>query len=82
MEDIELLKLKMKYNYTLARLHKGELYLATDELDFLEKSPEQQKKIIDFLQDLSIGLLILKKDIEKYLNRVLEKTEEENGFLD
>lgn len=71
-------KLKIKYNYLLARIRKGELYVSTTE--FLRSTPADQDRIIKFLESLNIELSKISYELENKYNYKMTKEEIEDGF--
>ena len=73
-------KLKIKYNYLLARIRKGELYVSTT--DFIRSEPKEQNKVLMFLEKLNKELEEVKQLIEIKYNHEMSKLEIEDGFKD
>ena len=80
MNEIELLKFKLEFNYVLARFRNSEVYFATKEEEFKKLKPIMQDKIIKTAEELSERLLVLKLQYKQLTG--IDMTEEElnNGF--
>ena len=76
--DIDVLKLKIKFNYTLARMNAGGLYTTTK--DFLESSVDEQNKTISFLDSMGRKLIAYKKKYNSISPIAMTELEFKNGF--
>lgn len=77
---MELDKLKIRFNYTLARLRKGELYVTTNS--YREAKPEVQEQAVKLLEKLGNDLVAYRKEYEELTGQGMTDNQYYNGFYD
>lgn len=77
---MELDKLKIRFNYTLARLRKGELYVTTSS--YREAEPKVQEQAVKLLEKLGNDLVAYRKEYEELTGQDMTDKEYDNGFYD
>lgn len=76
----ELLKFKVEFNYTLARLRSGELYIATNEKELIGMEANKQEQIIKCIEELSERLAVLKLQYKQLTGKEMTEKEFKQGF--
>ena len=77
---MELTKLKINFNYTLARIKSGEVYVLTNK--YIESTPEEQEKAIKMLEQLNNNLKLYRIKYKELTGKEMTEKEFENGFYD
>lgn len=77
---MELDKLKIRFNYTLARLRKGELYVTSNA--YTEAKPQVQEQAIKLLERLENDLIAYRKEYEELTGQDMTDKQYDNGFYD
>lgn len=77
---MELDKLKIRFNYTLARLRKGELYVTSNA--YMEAKPQVQEQAIKLLERLENDLIAYRQRYKELTGRDMTDKEYDNGFYD
>lgn len=77
---MELDKLKINFNYTLARLRKGELYVTSNA--YMEAKPQVQEQAIKLLERLENDLIAYRQRYKELTGRDMTDKEYDNGFYD
>ena len=77
---MELTKLKINFNYTLARIKSGEVYVLTAK--YIESTPEEQEKAIKMLEQLNNNLKLYRIKYKELTGKEMTEKEFENGFYE
>lgn len=77
---MELDKLKIRFNYTLARLRKGELYVTTSS--YREAKPEVQEQAVKLLEKLDNDLIAYREEYKELTGQDMTDKQYDNGFYD
>lgn len=77
---MELDKLKIRFNYTLARLRKGELYVTSNA--YMEAKPQVQEQAIKLLERLENDLVAYRQRYKELTGRDMTIKEYDDGFYD
>lgn len=77
---MELDKLKIRFNYTLARLRKGELYVTSNA--YMEAKPQVQEQAIKLLERLENDLIAYRQRYKELTGQDMTDKQYDNGFYD
>lgn len=77
---MELDKLKIRFNYTLARLRKGELYVTSNA--YMEAKPQVQEQAIKLLERLENDLIAYRQRYKELIGQDMTDKQYDNGFYD
>ena len=77
---MELTKLKINFNYTLARIKSGEVYVLTSK--YIESTPEEQEKAIKMLEQLNNNLKLYRIKYKEITGKDMTEKEYNNGFYE
>lgn len=77
---MELTKLKINFNYTLARIKSGEVYVLTNK--YIESTPEEQEKAIKMLEQLNNNLKLYRIKYKEMTGKDMTEKEYNNGFYE
>lgn len=77
---MELTKLKINFNYTLARIKSGEVYVLTAK--YIESTPEEQEKAIKMLEQLNNNLKLYRIKYKELTGKEMTEKEYNNGFYE
>jgi hypothetical protein len=77
---MELTKLKINFNYTLARIKSGEVYVLTAK--YIESTPEEQEKAIKMLEQLNNNLKLYRIKYKELTGKDMTEKEYNNGFYE